>query len=54
MGGGDGYKSVAYFVNWGIYGRKYFPQAIPAENLTHVLYSFGDNRDDGEVILTGT
>ena len=69
MGGGDGYRTVAYFVNWvrwkvyslrrscsnpsqGIYGRKYFPQTIPADKLTHILYSFGDNRPDGEVILT--
>lgn len=36
----------------GIYGRKYFPQTIPADKLTHVLYAFGDNRPDGEVILT--
>lgn len=52
MGGGEGYRTVAYFVNWGIYGRKYFPQTVPADKLTHVLYSFGDNREDGEVILT--
>jgi len=36
----------------GIYGRKYFPQTIPADKLTHVLYSFGDNRPNGEVFLT--
>ncbi|KAJ4348304.1 Chitinase 4 [Didymosphaeria variabile] len=52
MGGGEGYRTVAYFVNWGIYGRKYFPHTVPADKLTHVLYSFGDNREDGEVILT--
>ncbi|KAF2738332.1 hypothetical protein EJ04DRAFT_509734 [Polyplosphaeria fusca] len=52
MGGGDGYRSVAYFTNWGIYGRQYDPSKIPADKLTHILYSFGDNRDDGTVILT--
>ncbi|KAF2000432.1 glycoside hydrolase family 18 protein [Amniculicola lignicola CBS 123094] len=48
-----GYKSVAYFTNWGIYGRKYTPEKIPADKLTHILYSFGDNKPDtGEVFLT--
>ncbi|KAF2470348.1 endochitinase [Lindgomyces ingoldianus] len=52
MGGGEGYRAVGYFANWAIYGRQYFPEMVPADKLTHILYAFADNREDGEVILT--
>ncbi|SPO28972.1 probable Chitinase [Ustilago trichophora] len=45
--------NLAYFTNWGIYGRKYAPSDVPHCNLTHILYAFADvNPDTGECFLT--
>ncbi|KAF7550464.1 hypothetical protein G7Z17_g5724 [Cylindrodendrum hubeiense] len=42
-------RNVLYFTNWGIYGANYQPQDLPADQVTHLLYSFLDIGDDGTV-----
>ncbi|ETW80434.1 glycoside hydrolase family 18 protein [Heterobasidion irregulare TC 32-1] len=45
--------SVGYFVNWGIYGRKFPPSLIPVQDPRHILYAFADVRaESGEVFLS--
>ncbi len=50
---GSGNKQiVAYFENWGIYGRKYDVADIDVNDITHLNYSFMDVKSDGSVVLT--
>lgn len=42
---------AAYFPEWGIYGRNFQIADIPAEQLTHVIYSFLNVTSNGEVAL---
>ncbi|GAA5884609.1 hypothetical protein JCM16303_003680 [Sporobolomyces ruberrimus] len=49
----NGKVNVGYFTNWGIYGRNYKPHQIPVQDLTHILYSFANLKEEtGEVHLT--
>jgi chitinase len=42
---------AAYFPEWGIYGRNFQVADVPADKLTHLIYSFLDLKSSGEVAL---
>ena len=46
----DGYTDIE---QRGIYGRKFPPQLIPHQHLTHINYAFANvNAESGEVVLS--
>ncbi|KAJ6782844.1 hypothetical protein PWT90_02843 [Aphanocladium album] len=45
-----GRKNVVYFTNWSGYGANYTAAEFPANDVTHLLYAFGDISSTGEVI----
>ncbi|KAG8848445.1 hypothetical protein FRB96_001231 [Tulasnella sp. 330] len=45
--------NMAYFGNWDIYARNYFPANVPAAELSHVLYCFADiDPTTGNIVLS--
>ncbi|KAK4659292.1 Chitinase 4 [Podospora pseudocomata] len=53
-GNGTGFRNAVYFTNWGTYGNNFQPQDLPADRITHVLYSFADIASNGEVFSSDT
>nr|AAM70478.1 endochitinase precursor [Stachybotrys elegans] len=50
----DGYLNSVYFTNWGIYGRNFQPADLPVSEISHVIYSFLNLRQDGTVFSGDT
>ncbi len=44
-------RVVAYFAEWGIYGRQYYPSSMPLHKVTHINYAFANISADGRIAL---
>ncbi|GEM48203.1 glycoside hydrolase family 18 protein [Deinococcus cellulosilyticus] len=42
---------VAYYPSWGVYGKNYFVQDIPADKITHINYAFANVNAEGKCVL---
>ncbi|MBB4918333.1 glycoside hydrolase family 18 protein [Streptosporangium saharense] len=53
-GHGDRFKRVAYFIQWGVYGRNYHVKDVEtsgaAAKLTHINYAFGSVSAEGDCV----
>ena len=47
----DSRKVVAYYIEWGIYGRNYQPADMPLDSITHVNYAFANIGSDGRIAI---
>ncbi|MDP6890198.1 MAG: glycosyl hydrolase family 18 protein [Phycisphaerales bacterium] len=44
-------RIVAYYIEWGVYGRDYQPSDIPVDKITHLNYAFANIDDDGRIAI---
>ena len=42
---------MAYYIEWGIYGREYHPADIPLDKVTHVNYAFANIDESGRIAI---
>ncbi len=42
---------MGYYIEWGAYGRKFFPSSLDAARMTHVTYAFANISPEGRVVL---
>jgi chitinase len=47
----EGWRVVGYFTAWGVYGRDYHVDELPAAQLTHINYAFANISPSGECVL---
>jgi chitinase len=47
----SGNRFIAYFTEWGIYGRNYHVSNIPADQITHINYAFANVSSSGECVM---
>ena len=44
-------RIIAYYIEWGIYGRDFQPSDIPVDKITHLNYAFANIDSDGRIAI---